>query len=922
MTPGPGRLRTIPVFTALAALSAPLSAPLAAQTAALAPAARAALAEPANEDDAITVTGTRERGAVLGDIPPDQQLRPADIRAIGAGSIADLLSELGSQVRSDRGRGGEAPVVLLNGRRIASFAEIQNLPPEALARVDILPEEVGLKYGFTADQKVINFVLRERFRAFTGDIDAGGPTAGERQDYKGSGNYLRIRNGKRLSLETQLTRDTALLESDRDIVSAAPLRPFDLTGNITSTLTGAAIDPALSALAGTPVTVAAVPAGAAGAAPPLGAFVPGANAPNVTDITRYRTLLPDNKALAVAGSYATSIFGNVPATISGGITAAHTENQQGLPGVALILPAGNPYSPFGEAVVVNRFGTSPLLQANDSWTGRAGLALNGTVHNWTWSMTSTYNHAESNTLTDRSLNVSAAQSRILADDPATNIFGPDAVAGTLVQDRAHSNTDSADANLLLAGSLLPLPAGSLTASFKAGGQTLSLRSDATRFGIEQVTSLSRRQGNFQGSFDLPLTSRRNELLSAIGDLSVNFNVALDQLSDFGSLVTTGYGINWKPVKALSLIASVTNQEGAPTIQQLGNPQVVTPNVRVFDYLTGTTATISRLDGGNPDLGVDHRRVFKLGATLKPFEARDLTLTANFIKSHIRNQIASFPTATAELEAAFPERFVRDEAGQLVSIDNRPVNFASYDREELRWGITFSQPLKASAADQALAASRRAAFEARRALEAATPGNRPDGPPGGASGSGPGGGGPGGGGRTGGGFGGRGGLDGRFQMSVFHTWHFQDQVLIRDGVPALDLLNGSAIGSTGGQPRHEVEVRAGVGKSGLGGRLSFNWQSGTQVRADPSGATTSPGDLSFSDLATINLRLYADLGQRPDIVKRAPWLRGTRISLAVNNVADTRVNVRNSSGMVPTGYQRDLIDPVGRSLTLSVRKLFF
>ena len=166
------------------------------------------------------------------------------------------------------------------------------------------------------------------------------------------------------------------------------------------------------------------------------------------------------------------------------------------------------------------------------------------------------------------------------------------------------------------------------------------------------------------------------------------------------------------------------------------------------------------------------------------------------------------------------------------------------------------------------------------------------------------------------------MDGRLQLSVFHTWHLKERILIRDGVPLLDLLGGSATGSRGGQPRHEIEMRAGIGKNGLGGRLSVNWQSGTRVLNDPSAATQSPDDLGFSGLTTINLRMFADLGQRPSLLRRAPWLRGLRISLAINNIADTRLVVRDRGGVTPLGYQRDQLDPLGRTLTLSLRKVFF
>jgi hypothetical protein len=182
------------------------------------------------------------------------------------------------------------------------------------------------------------------------------------------------------------------------------------------------------------------------------------------------------------------------------------------------------------------------------------------------------------------------------------------------------------------------------------------------------------------------------VLPALGSLSVNANIAIDRLSDFGALTTTGFGANWRPRDGIELIFSQTDEQGAPTIQQLGDPQVLTPNVRVFDFVRGETVDISRLDGGNAALVADRRRVRKLGATLRPFTA-DLSLSANFIDSRIENPIVGFPTATAELEAAFPDRFQRGSDGRLLRIDNRSVNFTRADRQELRWGFIFSEALE-------------------------------------------------------------------------------------------------------------------------------------------------------------------------------------------------------------------------------------
>jgi hypothetical protein len=137
------------------------------------------------------------------------------------------------------------------------------------------------------------------------------------------------------------------------------------------------------------------------------------------------------------------------------------------------------------------------------------------------------------------------------------------------------------------------------------------------------------------------------------------------------------------------------------------------------------------------------------------------------------------------------------------------------------------------------------------------------------------------------------------------------------VPVLDLLGGSAVGNRGGRSEHEVELTAGLFRNGFGARIAGNYQSGTTVRGPDLG-----DDLRFGDFATANLRLFADLNAQRALIRRAPWLRGTRVSLNVDNLFNSRLDVRDEAGLVPLGYQPGLLDPLGRSVTLSIRKLFF
>ncbi|MBN8815883.1 MAG: TonB-dependent receptor [Sphingomonas sp.] len=815
-----------------------------------------------SDEPDIIVTGTRNLpGSVIGDIPPDQQLGPADIRSYGVSSVADLLTELAPQTTS--GRGG-MPVVLLNGRRISSFAEIRDLPTEAIARVDILPEEVALKYGYRADQKVVNFVLRRRFRAITTELGDQLATDGGRNTPGAKLDILDINRDTRLSFHTGYTQSSVLLESERDI---API------------------------------------------------------AGNTLDDRAYRSLLPFTRSLDFGTVYARPI-GKVSTTLNG--TVAYSESN-GLQGFA----PGNPSSGF------------VIGQRNTSMTYHLGGTANGDFGgNWRWNLTSNYDRVDSQTFTDAGVDTPGV--------PAAN--------------RGFSTSNTGNVNALVNGKLFKLPAGDVSTAIRVGGSLSQLDSRSQRFGITQRGSITRNVANGQINVDVPIASKSKDVLAFLGDLSINGNFALDSVSDFSTLKTIGYGVNWAPIKQVRVIASMIDQDEAPTANQLGDPVIVTPNVRIFDYVTGQTVTVSRTSGGNPLLVADTKHSFKLGVTIKPLDKTDLTLTANYVNTSVRNASASFPAATAAIEAAFPSRFTRDAFGNLTAIDARPVNFARTESSELRWGINFSKPLKSKLQKQIEAFRAGTGPDPRPALAglrslANQPsvfggtlaqgfggGNRGQGgqggqtnpppppadgspPPPNAAGSpgGPGGPGGGGGGFRGGGGGGGGrfgggpgGGGGRINFAFYHTWHFVDRVDIAPGVPSIDLLNGGAIGS-GGQSRHELEAQAGYSNNGLGARVSVNWQSGTRVIG---GTAATPTTLDFSSLATANLRLFFDPTTRPDLIAKHKWLIGTRFVVSVDNVFNSRQRVRDAAGDTPVSYQPDYLDPLGRTIRIGIRKLLF
>jgi len=901
----------------------------------------------------IVVQGQKPPGSVIGDIPPEETLSPADIRSYGVSTIADLLDELAPETRSDRGSGG-APVVLLNGRRISSFAEIRDLPTEAILRAEILPEEVALKYGYTADQRVVNIVLRPRFRAITTEGSDNAATAGGRNSPEASLDVLRINKQGRVNLHLDYKTSDALFESDRDI-KPDPNDYFTPGGNVVGLLPGGVIDPALGT-----ATVAGIP----NAMPTLTDFVGTAGDPTTYDPGRYRTLLPSSHDFSANLVFNRIILGNVSATINGRIEATGSQALQGLPTVGFTLPASNPFSPFGEDVQVDRAlnGFAPLRQENSEIDTHLGISLNGDISpKWRWSVTSNYDRTDSETFTG-TIDDQTLLDAIKAGDPTVNPFGSlDGVVRPGRPNQAYAVANTGEANALLSGPLFNLPAGPVSTSIKVGGSLSGFDTRSVRDGTGSTPpGITRNIGNGQINLDVPITSKNKNFLGAIGTLSLNTNYAVNHLSDFGTLTTFGYGANWAPIPQVRFIASVTDQDSAPTAQQIGNPVIITPNVRVFDYETGQTVSVTQITGGNPNLLASNRHVMKLGLTIKPLDKTDLTITANYIKSRTLNSANALPAATAAIEAAFPDRFIRDDEGDLTEIDSRPVNFARTDMSDLRWGFNLSLKLKskiekefeafrAGTGPNPLAGLFPNGFRRRnggqgggRGGDGGAPDNNAAGGTTDASGAasangqgqsggdgttpstgafggrGGGFGGGRGGGRGGFGGGGAGPAGGRLQFALYHTWHFKDSVLIRDGLPIIDRLNGGATGA-GGQPRHELQGQAGYSNNGFGVRMSANWQSGTQVQGGTAG---NPETLNFSSLGTINLRLFADLSQQLKFIKDHKWARGMRITLGITNLLDSHQRVTDQTGLTPISYQPDYLDPLGRTVKLSIRKLFF
>ncbi|WP_443970494.1 TonB-dependent receptor [Sphingobium sp. CR28] len=850
------------------------------------------------EEEEIVVTGGRERGAVVGDVKPELQYNAGDVRALGVSSVSELLAELGPQVQS---AGGGRPVILLEGRRVSSFREIGTIPAEAIQRVDILPEEVALKYGYSATQKVMNIVLRQRFNGFTTEGTGGIGTRGDGISLEGEGGFLGIRRGERINLNVEHTDTAAISEADRGIAS----RGGDGTD---------------------------------------------------------RTLTPATQVTTLTATWAKPITDIWSASINGELTSNQSQALRGIATPGVLIPGGSPYSTgAADSIFYPSTDIPALRRTSSAQTGHVGVSINGSSPGWQWTLVGNYDYGRSRSIAGRPLNLSTYAAAVASGDPLADPSQPldDAFIAFPSPDQNRNTTNAGDATFIASGSPITLPAGNLTTTIKVGGSFDKLNGTAIRQGLFQTSDISRNVGEGSINIDIPISNDRIPLFGILGRLSLNGNAAVRRISDIGTLRTFGGGFNWNPTKQLSVITQYRDDETAPTAAQLAEPVLTTANFDLFDYSRGQSVRVTAITGGNPGLNEASLRNLRIAGTYR-MQTPNITLNVEYNRTWQRGQITALPGATPAVLAAFPERFQRDGGGNLTSVDLRPINIESEDRQQLRWGFNFTKQLRTP---QSQINAMREAMQRRfpngvpggpgagqggRPAGAGGPGGQaapaggagappadgaappPGGPGAGGAPGGPGGpGGPGAGGGPGGrggpggfgGFGGGGGGGGgRLNFAVFHTWVLSDRAVLRDGQPEIDLLNGGTIGaSSGGVSRHKIEVQSGFSQAGLGFRLTGNWQSGTRV----DGVTGFPSTtLNFGDFMTADLRLFANLGQMPKLVEKVPFLRGSRVSFIVDNVFDQRQRVTDGNGTTPFAYQPFYQDAIGRSFRLSFRKLFF
>lgn len=809
----------------------------------------------------IVVIGKRPPGSALGDAAPVAVLDAEAIRAMGVTSIDELLNLLKPLTTSNSG--GE-PVFLLNGRRISGYREIQTLPPEALERTEILNEQDSARFGFPSTVRVVNFVTKKRFRALTIEQGAGTTTDGGGGTLAAEVGATRIEGDRRTTLAITYDRQNQLLATERPYQLDNDTL-FDRTGNLRG-LNGGSIDPALDRLAGRPVTAAAVPTDPAVRAD-VRAYA--ADATRATDLSPFLSL-PSRDQLKVDLTHAVPIGKTMTGSLNLIMDAQRGYEWNGLQGAALRLPAANPASPFDDDVLLYRYvdEAGTLIQRTDNLTLHAGSTVQGGIGRWIWTVSGEYDRVRARAAVDRGVDPAVLQAAVDAGADPYDLSDRIATAGRIIT-RSRTLTNTATAKATANGPLFNLPAGqallTLNADYAYSDSNGRLADNAGA-----ATALTRTIAGSSASLDLPIASADRGVLDAIGTVSANATLGVTSVSDYGSLTTSNLALRWNPWRPIQITVSINTAQTPPAIAALTNPIVTIPNTPFFDFVTGASALITVTSGGNTDLAPEERQIRTLGLDWQPIKGRELRLNLAYVDTRITDQLVYPGSATAELQAAFPERFERDALGQLLRADLRPINAFQERERKITTGWSFFGQIgpKPPAPTP----------PAKDAPPPPPPRQRP-----------------------------------MLWSFTTLTARLDDQLVLRPGQPQLDLLDGASLDGNSGRSRYEVQANIGGSYGPLRLGTYLFWRAPTRIRS-----TIAESDLRFTPATTMGI--YSQLeGQQ--LAPKAAWAKGVTFQFEVRNLLNDRPDVRDRNGAVPFRFQPAFLDAYGRIVKLSVRKLF-
>ncbi|MBI5424573.1 MAG: TonB-dependent receptor [Opitutae bacterium] len=658
--------------------------------------------------EAFSVTGSRIKRIDDETPQPVVRLTEADFKATGFSTLGDALRAMPAASGSSlnpiasgtsftpgvnsfnlRGLGNNNTLVLINGRRAAPFAsagfngfqsvfDFNSIPASALESLEVLKDGASAIYGSDAVAGVVNIKLKKNYTGFATELSFGntfGTDSNERSGFLMFGTH---HDKTSVMMTFDIQRRASLYARDLSYARSADGSTLGgLDQRSTSTpiagvrgLTGLPQFPNGRATFLTPQTN-----------PTL------ANAVNATplyDFNEDQQWTPETFSYGFysRGSYdfsdALSAFAEVSFRRSRtGIDSAP------VPYVALqelgdapsglgMMPANNPYNPFGQPIFDLRWRMRDLgnrLQDVIADSPRMVFGLEGKIPggDWTWEGALNYSKNTVTTLSTTTSDrlVQNALNGVTIDGVLkyANPFGPNDPAVIKYLRIVNPNYDEFEvrgADFSASGPLFNLPAGAVemagglemrTERMKNIGTALNRESQIVGGSTGSDTYGDRRLYSAYAELNLPVLKN-----SPAGSLEMQLAGRFESYSDFGETTKPKAALVWRPVPEVLVRGSYGESFLAPNLAFLYTTQSVsfTSNT-LADPLrpNDPRVQIRQFGGGNPNLQPENTKVYYLGVVVQPFARskdsplRELSFSADYYKFN-QSDLINRPSASTIL----------------------------------------------------------------------------------------------------------------------------------------------------------------------------------------------------------------------------------------------------------------------------------
>jgi len=708
--------------------------------------------------DTIDVMAARLGSAPVSTITPVLVIDGDVIARSGAATLDDYLKKLPAfgfqgvnQNQNDGGYGVSfldlrnlnfnRTLVLIDGRRVVlsgiktdEAVDVANIPPSLIDRIEVLPDGSAPRYGADAVAGVVNIILKHDLTG--AELTAGGAVSSVGDGAGGdlSATYGKDLDGGNVTVVASWMRRDPILQADRpwarDPIDAAAFAAdgdLQLTRGSAATLGG---HPVFAGGAGTPVTNGYDTSYASD-------LRGGLNRATLNVIAHHE--VGNGIAAYTELSYSDKISTTLLPPQMLGLTGTY-KNPDGF-----VIPAANPFNPYGQAVTWQRVLAEVGNQStrSDNQVFRAVLAFEGTLFTDTaWSVS--VNHGESRTAyaTYNSVNLTRALQTVSQGGVAGDYFGAGSLSAAAANYIRYTDTTKSDyletevqAHIRRPLYLLPAEPWQLTLGTEYRheyGQTMP--SAVTLAGDQSVPDSAPTAGGYDSrevfvDVGMPLLEDRTFARMLRTDASARY-VSTDL---FGGFTVWQFDAEWAPVQDLHLRAGIGTARRVPAITEafggstanptdvtdpcdganglLSNP-VVAANCRAVGLTSAFrqfSALLEVANGGDPHLKPEASRNFNAGLVFTPGAVPTLRVSADYYRIDVHDAIDSLADANpnyipdhcyASVNLASPlcALITRTpsgpSAGQISRIEAPDQNIGAIDTDGIDLGMTYRRPLGA------------------------------------------------------------------------------------------------------------------------------------------------------------------------------------------------------------------------------------